>query len=586
MTHGMSNGAGSGDAIRILYLEDSEVDAELVQARLDEAGVDCVLRRVETQEGFIAALEADRFDLILSDNSLPSYDGLSALEKAHALQPGLPFIFVSGTMGEEAAIESLKAGATDYVLKGRLARLVPAVRRALREAEASATQSRQEARIQELAFYDALTGLPNRALLEDRLRMALTHAHRTGQGVAVLFLDLDQFKSVNDSLGHPAGDGLLQAIAARLARCLREGDTAARWGGDEFIVLLPDLPGDRPAAVEAALVVVNKIREVVGTPMMVQAHELECTASIGVALSPWDGTTVTDLIKHADTAMYSTKKTYPSGHQFFAETMRQLASEKLFLEQELRRALRRSELTVHYQPQVKTAGGRIIGGEALLRWPHPDLGWISPTRFIPLAEESGQIGALGEWVLDQVLIQIKSWRSRGLKVPPISVNVSPYQLKDPGFPGTVAYLLAAHSLPPQCLTLELTESAMMLEGSHTKVSQLAALGIALALDDFGTGYSCLGALKRLAIGTLKIDQSFVRGVDEVPSDAALVTAIIALARSLRLRIVAEGVETEPQRAFLDQQGCGAFQGFLFSPAIPPVELEGLLQRATPKPGGN
>ncbi|MGH2709452.1 MAG: diguanylate cyclase domain-containing protein, partial [Actinomycetota bacterium] len=255
--------------IRVLYLEDSDADAELVRALLDEAGIACELTRVETQAAFAAALEAGEFTLILSDNALPAYDGLSALAYARERCPDLPFIFVSGTLGEEAAIESLKAGATDYVLKQQLSRLVPAVKRALQETEYGAARRASEARMHQLAFYDGLTGLPNRALFEDRLRMALARAQRAGEGVALLFLDLDRFKAVNDSLGHPAGDGLLREVATRLPRCLREGDTGARWGGDEFIILVPDLPGERQAAAQAAAVVIEKIREALAPSMTV-----------------------------------------------------------------------------------------------------------------------------------------------------------------------------------------------------------------------------------------------------------------------------------------------------------------------------
>lgn len=279
----------SATPTRILYLEDSAADGELVQALLEEGGAACVLTRVESQGEFIAALESGGFDLILSDNSLPSYDGLSALAHAKERCPDLPFIFVSGTLGEEAAIESLKAGATDYVLKERLSRLVPAVQRALKEAEARAGLQRFEARVHQLAFYDGLTRLPNRALLEDRLYIALAQARRSGQGVALLFLDLDRFKSVNDTLGHPAGDFLLREVAERLPNCLREGDTAAHWGGDEFIVLLPALPEVRPAAAEAVAVVIEKIQQVLARPVTVEGQELEFSASIGLALFPGTG---------------------------------------------------------------------------------------------------------------------------------------------------------------------------------------------------------------------------------------------------------------------------------------------------------
>ena len=553
--------------IRVLYLEDSDADSELVQALLEKADIACELTRVETRAEFAAALDAGGFTLILSDGTLPAYDGLSALAYARERCPDLPFILVSGTLGEEAAIEALKAGATDYVLKRQLSRLAPAVKRALKETEHGAARRASEARMHELAFYDGLTGLPNRALFEDRLRMALARAQRAGEGVALLFLDLDRFKAVNDSLGHPAGDGLLREIAARLPRCLREGDTGARWGGDEFIILVPDLPGERQAAAQSAAVVIEKVREALAKPVMVEGQEIEVSTSIGVALYPWDGANVVDLIKHADTAMYQAKGRGRNTYQFFTEAMHTAARERLILENDLRRALRRSELAVHYQPQVQMRGRRIVGAEALVRWWHPERGWISPAEFIPVAEESGQIQAIGRWVLDQVLAQMKDWGARGLTVPRISVNVSAYQLTDPAFPRTVLELLGAHGLTPEYLGLEFTESALVQERTLQTLIAIAQLGVDLAVDDFGTGYSSLSYLKRFPLTTLKIDQSFVHDLETDPSDAALVRAIIAMARSLRLRVIAEGVESGAQRTLLSRYGCREFQGYLFSPPV-------------------
>ncbi len=555
-------------AVRVLYLEDSEADAALVEALLAEAGIACQFKRVDTPKAFAAALEEGAFHIILSDNTLPSYDGLSALALARARCPEVPFIFVSGTLGEEAAIESLKAGATDYVLKQGLSRLVPAVERALAEAASRAASKRHQERVHQLAFYDPITGLPNRALLEDRLRTAVARASRVAGAVAVLFMDLDRFKGINDSLGHPAGDALLREVAERLPRCLREADTAARWGGDEFVVLVSDIPGERDAAAEAVAVVVKKLHTVLGKPVLVEGQEVEVSTSIGVTLYPWDGSNVTDLIKRADTAMYQAKDRGGNTYQFFTEAMDAAARERLFLDNELRRALRRGELALHYQPQVQTRDARIVGAEALLRWKHPEWAWISPAKFIPVAEETGQIQAIGRWVIEEVLRQVKQWTALGLCVPRIDVNVSPRQLTDPGFVHTLSELLSTHGLPPRCLGLEITEGAMVEERTLMTVAALSQLGIALAVDDFGTGYSSLGYLRRFSVDTLKIDQSFVRGLTIDPKDAVLVKAIIAMANSMRLRIVAEGVETEAQRALLARFGCPRYQGFLFAPALP------------------
>lgn len=446
--------------------------------------------------------------------------------------------------------------------------MLKVVERALREAAARAKSKRHAERVHELAFYDPITGLPNRALLEDRLRIALARASRAAGGVAVLFMDLDRFKAVNDSLGHPAGDALLREVAERLPRCLREADTAARWGGDEFIVLNPDLSGDRETAAEAVAVVIEKVHAALAKPALVEGQEVEVSTSIGVTLYPWDGTNVTDLIKRADTAMYQAKDRGGNTYQFFAEAMDAAARERLFLDNELRRALRRGELALHYQPQVQTRDTRIVGAEALLRWKHPERAWISPAKFIPVAEETGQIHAIGRWVIEEALRQIKHWMDMGLSVPRIDVNVSPRQLTDPNFVHTLSELLSTHGLPPRCLGLELTEGAMVEERTLVAVTAISQLGVGLAVDDFGTGYSSLGYLRRFPLDTLKIDQSFVRGLTAGPSDAAVVKAIIAMAKSLRLRIIAEGVETKAQRRLLSQYGCYMCQGFLFDAALP------------------
>lgn len=437
--------------IRVLCLEDSAADAELAQAILREAGLECVVTRVESREAYLAALEAGGFDLILSDNALPGYDGLSALASAKEHRSEVPFIFCSGNMDEEVAIESMRNGATDYVLKHRLSRLVPAVQRALMEAESRAAHRRSEASLHRLAFYDELTGLPNCALLEDRLRAGLARTRRAGSSLAVLFLDLDYFKLVNDSLGHPAGDQLLREVAYRLPKCLREGDTTGRWGEDEFIILLADLPEEQRAAQAAVRAVIEKIQRDLAKPLAVDGEEMQIFTSVGVAFYPWSGKNATELVKNADAAMHQAKALGRNTHRFFVKTIQKRARARLLLENDLRRALQCGELALYYQPQVDETGEKIIGAEALLRWKHPKQGWIPPAQFIRMAEEMGQMQALGSWVLEGVASQVESWRAMQLKVPRISVNVSPYQLEDRGFANTVEALLKTHHLSPECL---------------------------------------------------------------------------------------------------------------------------------------
>ncbi|MGH8657438.1 MAG: putative bifunctional diguanylate cyclase/phosphodiesterase [Gammaproteobacteria bacterium] len=549
--------------IRVLCLEDSAADAELAQAILAKAGLDCVVTRVESREAYLSALEVGGFDLIVSGHALPAYDGMSALAAAKEHRPEVPFIFFSGSMDEEVAIESMRNGATDYVLKHRLSRLVPAVLRALKEAESRSMQRHSEERLHQMAFYDGLTNLPNRALLEDRLRTSLARTRRVGRSLAVLVLDLDRFKIVNDSLGHPAGDLLLREVASRLPTCLREGDTTARWGGDEFVMVLADLPEERRAAGTAVAIVIEKIQQSLARPVRFNGEEAPISTSIGVAFYPWDGKNAAELIKNADTAMYKAKLRGHNTYQFFVKRMQKGARAQLFLENDFRRALQHGELTLYYQPQVDETGEKIIGAEALLRWKHPKQGWIPPAQFIRMAEEMGQMQALGSWVLEGVASQIDSWRAMQLKVPRISVNISPHQLEDRGFANAVEALLKTHRLSPEFLELEFTEGAMIRHRTLSTVQAIAQLGVTLAVDDFGTGYSSLSYLKRFPIHTLKIDQSFVRDLDIDPSDAALVRAIIAMAKSLRLRLIAEGVETDRQHTLLREYGCDAYQGFLF-----------------------
>ncbi|MGH8580344.1 MAG: EAL domain-containing protein [Gammaproteobacteria bacterium] len=475
----------------------------------------------------------------------------------------VPFIFFSGSMDEEVAIESMRNGATDYVLKHRLSRLVPAVQRALKEVESRSMQRHTEERLHQMAFYDGLTSLLNRALLEDRLRTGLARTRRAGRSLAVLVLDLDRFKVVNDSLGHPAGDLLLREVAYRLPKCLREGDTTARWGGDEFVMVLSDLPEERRAAGTAVAIVIEKIQQALARPVTFDGEDVPIFASMGVAFYPWDGKNATEIIKHADTAMYKAKSRGRNTYQFFVKRMQRVAREQLFLENDLRRALQRGELALYYQPQVDETGQKIIGAEALLRWKHPKQGWIPPAQFIRMAEEMGHIRALGSWVLEGVASQIEAWRAMHLMVPRISVNVSPHQLEDCDFANAVEELIKTHHLSPECLELEFTEGAMIRHRTLPTLKAIAQLGVTLAVDDFGTGYSSLSYLKRFPVHTLKIDQSFVRDLDIDPNDLALVQAIIAMAKSLRLRLIAEGVETDRQHALLCEYGCHAYQGFLF-----------------------
>lgn len=413
-------------------------------------------------------------------------------------------------------------------------------------------------RIDFLANHDFVTGLPNRSLMNDLVRQAVASSRRRNTMVALLFLDLDRFKTINDSLGHPIGDVLLQRVGSRLSESMREGDTVARLGGDEFLIMLPEITRSQDAAVVA-----EKILHATQKPISVDGHELTVTCSIGISVCPHDGSDVATLIKNADAAMYHAKERGRNNFQFFTPDMNSRAFEALSMEMSLRGALQRNEFTLHYQPQVQTTTGRVIGAEALIRWKHRDLGFVSPAKFIPIAEEHGLIHSIGEWVLRTACLQVREWLDSGLPAVPVAVNVSSVQFRQPGLADRVAAILLETGLAPQYLELELTESVIMREAEHAidVLLQLHDMGVSLSIDDFGTGYSSLSYLRRFPIHKLKIDQSFVRDITTNPDAAAIATAIIGMGKTLKLRVIAEGVETAEQKAFLAAQHCDELQGY-------------------------
>jgi diguanylate cyclase (GGDEF)-like protein/PAS domain S-box-containing protein len=461
-------------------------------------------------------------------------------------------------------------------------------------AEDITERKQAEERIEYMAYYDALTRLPNRALFMQRLARAVLAAQRQGGIVGLLFLDLDSFKRINDTLGHRVGDLLLQGVAERLRSCVRPGDlvargqaepaTVARLGGDEFTVLLTEI--DEPAQ---AARVAQRILETLTHPFILDGHEVFVTASVGMTIFPADGQDVESLLKNADLAMYAVKEEGRNGCQFFSAAMNAAAVMRLTTENELRRALERQEFVVHYQPQVDITTRRVVGVEALLRWHHPTRGLIAPAEFIAIAEETGLVVPLGEWVLRTACAQARAWQQEGLAPLRMSVNLSSRQFSQRSLAATVAAALAATGLPPGVLELELTERAVMQpsEWTMTALQALKGMGVRLAIDDFGTGYSSLGSLKKFPIDTLKIDRSFVEGLPGNLDNAAIVRAVVALARSLNLAVVGEGVETAAQAAFLRDQGCIEQQGFLLGRPAPPEELRAqLLGAERPVTGGS
>jgi diguanylate cyclase (GGDEF)-like protein/PAS domain S-box-containing protein len=817
----MRRGAPVSEILRILMLEDNPADAELIEREMRGQGLDFLLERVAEGEAFAAHLRSSPPDLVLSDYMLPRFNGLEALRLARAIAPDVPVILVAGSINEETAVECMKAGAEDYVLKNHLGRLPSAVRAALkrkrdrsaaRESEAryrtlfnelpvglfrstlsgrileanpallrmlgfrdeeallgtpepllspspedywterleregvvrgfetairkadgspilvratlrgvrdaggvliacegvleditlqkwaeqeqaratealrdsetrlrlvseqipaaiwtidrdlrftsstgAALQSmglkpgevvgrtlyeffgtdddslptiaahraalggtsetyeaewagglyeahveplsdaggeivgavgcaldvtrrrRAEEQLRHQAYHDDLTGLPNRLLFADRFSHAFEHARRNGRMLAMLLLDLDRFKTINDTLGHAAGDRLLQIMADRLVHGVRASDTVARFGGDEFMVLLSGVESVEDAARSA-----GKILALVSPPVPLSGQDLHVTTSIGVSIHPFDGLDLETLVKNADTALYRAKDQGRNCYRLYTASMNATALQQLALENDLRRAVERGELLLHYQPQVEIATGRVVAVEALVRWKRPNGELLLPDAFLPLAEDTGLILPIGEWILEEACRQARIWRTRGHLALRVAVNISAQQFEAPELTGVVSRILQRVGLEPGALELELTESAIMHNPdlAVTNLASLRSIGVRSFVDDFGVGYSSLSSLKRLPVDALKIDRSFVRDIMTDPDDAAIVRAIVSLGRTLKLDVVAEGVEDADQLAFLRTEGCDRMQGHLVSPPLSPDGLERFLERST------
>jgi diguanylate cyclase (GGDEF)-like protein/PAS domain S-box-containing protein len=425
------------------------------------------------------------------------------------------------------------------------------------------------------AYHDLLTHLPNRALLKDRLNLAITQAQRNKRKLAAMFLDLDRFKLVNDTLGHSMGDRLLKAVANRLQSCLRSGDTLSRFGGDEFTLLLPEV-----RTRDDVVVIAEKILDRLNQPFVIDGHELFVGASIGISMYPEAGDTGEALIQNADIAMYHVKGRGKNGYQFFSEEMNHQFSSRLNLEREMRNGLIQGEFEVYYQPQVSLQSGKITGVEALVRWRHGNRGLIEPSEFLPLAEETGLITQLDEFVQRQAFNEVAAWQRAGLGDLRVSVNLTAMQLEQDDFVERFVASLRTSGLAAECVKLEITENTLMqdMEVIIPKLKAVRKLGALIAIDDFGTGYSSLSYLHQFPINTLKIDRSFVSDIRAEQGDASIIDAIVAMARGLHLDLVAEGVENRTQLEYLQQQGCEEVQGFIFSPAVPARDLVGLLKQ--------
>ena len=447
---------------------------------------------------------------------------------------------------------------------------------ALRDSKETLEQAVQE--LHHLANYDGLTDLPNRSLCMDRIANALMRAAREHDRVAVIFLDLDHFKEVNDSLGHAVGDDLLKAAASRLHDCLRRGDTLSRLGGDEFVLVLEELHDDLNV-----ITVLNKIISAFSEAFHIGGYVVSTTVSMGVAVYPVDGRDVHTLMRNADTAMYKAKELGRNTYQFYQPDMNALSLRRLSLATELREALQYNQLELYYQPQLDTRRQTIVGVEALLRWKHPVMGSISPAEFIPIAESTGLIVPIGQWVIERATKQLADWRKQGIGPLRVAVNISAVQFRQVDLAEQIARTAAVHGVPPESLELELTESLLMrdVESATNQLKKLKALGFKLVIDDFGTGYSSLSYLRRFPLDGLKIDRSFIDEVNRNTDDTAITLAVLSMARSLRLMVIAEGVETREQFEFLLAHDCDEVQGYLFSPPVPESVLTPLLKQAKP-----
>ncbi len=546
------------ETIDVLLIEDKPADARLLELALD--GSKFRTHKVRDLESALRHLFGSSVDVVLSDLSLPDASGLECIHLLTAAAPTVPIVVVTGTKDEETGLSALRAGAQDYIFKDHAkGALLP---RALRYA---IERKQAERRMIELAQQDALTGLANRVQFRSFLDKAVARAERQDRSVALMFVDLDRFKMVNDTHGQETGDQVLKTVAERLTECLRKSDLAARIGADEFAIVMESL--DSPQTVSTAA---QRILDAVSQPFAMGAKKIHATTSIGVAIYPMDAATPESLMSSAHTAMAQAKERGKNTYQFYTREMHQHALKQLELERTLRGAMERGEFRLHYQPQVDMRRGRITGFEALLRWQHPERGLVPPGEFIDFCEESGLIVPLGKWVLREACEQQQRWQALGLPPVHIGFNVSARQLQDSDLVQSFKEIVEETGADPQRLDVELTESAMLKdpESVGRLLQGFADMGMGIALDDFGTGYSSLTHLRRFPVTTIKIDRAFITNLCSSQDDAAIVGAIVGMGRSLRLRTLAEGIETSEQLAFLRQLNCDSMQGFYFSKPLP------------------
>ena len=569
--------AVEGDSpVRLLLVEDDPEDVLRIRSILENSNLTRFeVSHTDQLEQALAMLQEDRFHVMLLDLSLPESDGVDTLARARVAAASVPIIAMTTEEDERQSLRALRLGAQDCLIKGQsdprvlVRSLLHAVERHRLVSDLDLARRREHF----VANHDSLTGLPNRFALLSQLRRSLSYAARHRKRLALLFLDLDRFKNINDTLGHALGDQLLIQVSHRLRRLVRRSDMVARLGGDEFIVMAQTVDGPHaPAKIAEGIV------EALDEPFVLDGHECWVTTSVGIAVFPANGTDPDTLARNADTAMYQAKASGKNTYRFFDDSMNEAARRRLELENRLRRALERDELQLHFQPQVDLTTGLITGAEALLRWTDAELGVVSPLEFIPVAEETGMIVKIGSWVLHEACRQARRWREAGCSWMRVAVNVSALQLEHEKLREVIVEALWQCGLSPDAIELELTENSLIQNRSEklAVLTGLKEIGVSLALDDFGTGFSSLAYLKRIPVDTVKIDCSFVRDMVIDRDDAAVVGAIISIADKFDLRVIAEGVETDEQRNLLCQLGCHEMQGASFCPPVPSDALLTLL----------
>lgn len=545
--------------LRALVIEDSDDDTALLLHELKRGGYAPEHARVETPDAMSRELMARSWDIVFSDFSMPHFNAFDALSLLRSTGIDIPFIIVSGTIGEDRAVTAMKSGAHDYILKGNLKRLIPAVERELREARMRQERHEAEKTIRRLAYQDPVTHLPNRARFLEIVHDAIAKTRKSGQPAALLLMNLDRFREVNETLGYGLGDHLLHQVGLRLRGALFAPDIVARLAGDEFGILLPSL-----VAIDDVKPLIKKLQDFLQAPFMIDGIPIAVEASIGVALVPEHADDADTLLQRADIAMHRAKQ-MASGCTMYTPEYDSHSPDRLGLMAELRDAIGQGQLLLHFQPQVSIKSGQIVGNEALVRWQHPRHGLLMPDEFIPTAERTGLMEPLTNWVLADALSHCMGARREGIHLR-MSVNISARTLHSPRLPETVENMLKATGTDPRNLTLEITESAIMLDPERAKktLATLSGMGIRLSIDDFGTGYTSLASIKRLPVNEIKIDKSFVFNMLNDQRDAMIVRSIIELGHNLGHTVVAEGVETKEMYDFLASMDCDEVQGYFIS----------------------